>query len=148
MEKIALIIPILLFACVKSDKPKFEVQAEEQSVMQVLENQQSNWNKGDIDAFMVGYWKSDSLQFVSRGKIKKGWNETIAGYKKNYPDIEAMGTLKFDILQTTNLSPKVFLVTGMFYLTRKDSNNATGIFTLIFKKIDGLWLIVYDHTST
>ena len=34
------------------------------TVKSILLRQQNDWNKGDIDAFMNGYWESDNLKFV------------------------------------------------------------------------------------
>ena len=30
----------------------------------VMQRQMTAWNEGDLDGFMEGYWKSDSLVFV------------------------------------------------------------------------------------
>lgn len=118
---------------------------EELAIRMVIENQQKAWNEGDIDRFMEGYWKSDSLQFIGRS-IRYGWNSTLEGYKKGYPDKAAMGTLQFDLWQFRKLSEDVWLVSGKYTLTR-EKDKPSGPFTLIFRKIEGRWLIVYDHTS-
>ncbi len=118
---------------------------EEIAIRKVLENQQAAWNEGDIERFMEGYWKSDSLQFIGRS-IRYGWKATLEGYKKGYPDKAAMGTLQFDLWQFRKLSEDVWLVTGKYTLIR-EKDKPSGPFTLIFRKIEGRWLIVYDHTS-
>lgn len=118
---------------------------EEIAIRKVLENQQAAWNAGDIERFMEGYWKSDSLQFIGRS-IRYGWKATLEGYKKGYPDKAAMGTLQFDLWQFRKLSEDVWLVTGKYTLIR-EKDKPSGPFTLIFRKIEGRWLIVYDHTS-
>ena len=53
---------------------------------------------------MQGYWKSDSLQFMSNRGVNHGWQEALDGYKKGYPDIAAMGTLSFELLEIRPLS--------------------------------------------
>jgi hypothetical protein len=35
--------------------------SDETAIRTVLSTQQAAWNKGDINGFMQGYWKSDSL---------------------------------------------------------------------------------------
>ena len=70
----------------------------------------------------------------------------IRPIQKNYPTQEAMGKLKFDVLQLTPLSKDSYFLTGKYYLTRT-IGDASGMFTLIFKKIKGKWVIIYDHTS-
>lgn len=38
--------------------------SDEAAVRRLMDEQVTAWNSGDIDAFMQGYWKSDSLLFV------------------------------------------------------------------------------------
>ncbi len=137
---------LLAAACSPPQSAVFDAKAEEEAVRQVLRDQEAAWNKGDLEGFMAGYWKSDSLQFMSPRGINRGWQATLDGYKKGYPDVAAMGTLQFEILQVTLLSPTNFLVTGRYHLTRA-SGSLDGVFTLIFKKANGRWVVMYDHTA-
>lgn len=115
--------------------------------MEVLNRQQENWNKGDIETFMQDYWKSDELKFLGKNGIVKGWQATLDRYLKSYPDRATMGQLKFDIKEVDFLSKKSAWVLGQWHLTRPEKGDVGGYFTLIFKKIDGKWVIVSDHTS-
>lgn len=125
--------------------PEFNA-SDNRLIMQVLEKQQDAWNHGDIDAFMIGYWKSDSMQFLGRNGINYGWQRTLESYKKNYPDTTVMGKLTFTILKLNPVSHDAAFLTGTFYLNRT-IGDVDGIFTLVFRKINGAWVIVYDHTS-
>ena len=49
-----------------------------------MEQQQLTWNSGDIDGFMGYYWKSDSLSFIGKSGITRGWQATLDNYKKSY----------------------------------------------------------------
>ena len=140
-----LLICFVAGGCAQFSKPAFDANAEEEAIRGVLKAEQIAWNNGDIETFMEGYWKSDSLQFMSSRGINHGWKETLEGYKTGYPDRAAMGTLSFDILQVTPLSTTNFLVMGRFHLTRA-TGPLDGAFTLIFKKIKGKWVAIYDHT--
>lgn len=117
-----------------------------EAVKSILHAQQADWNRADIDAFMEAYWKSEELQFVGSSGVIYGWENTLARYKRNYPDPEAMGKLSFDILQVHKLSGKVILLTGKYTLDRRD-DRPTGYFTITWRKIKGRWVIVADHTS-
>ena len=117
----------------------------EKQILQVLANQQKAWNAGDLESFMAGYWKSDSLQFIGKN-IRHGWQATLDGYKKGYPDKAAMGELRFDIWQTVRLADDAYLVSGKYTLIR-EKDQLSGPFTLIFRLKAGKWVIVYDHTS-
>lgn len=116
-------------------------------ILEVLNRQQENWNKGDIETFMQDYWKSDELKFIGKNGIVKGWQATLDRYLKSYPDRATMGQLKFDIKEVDFLSKKSAWVLGQWHLTRPEKGDVGGFFTLIFKKIDGKWVIVSDHTS-
>jgi hypothetical protein len=120
---------------------------QKDEVLKVLARQNENWNKGDIEAFMQDYLKSDSLMFIGKNGVLYGWQATYDRYLKNYPDKATMGTLKFDILQTDFHSKTVCWVLGKWHLTRPEKGNVGGYFTLVLKKIKGKWLIVSDHTS-
>ncbi|AFK04358.1 hypothetical protein Emtol_3229 [Emticicia oligotrophica DSM 17448] len=120
---------------------------ERQEVLKVLARQNDNWNKGNIEAFMEDYWKSDSLMFIGSKGVVYGWKATLDRYHKSYPDRATMGTLKFDIQKTDFHSKTTCWVLGKWHLTRPEKGDIGGYFTLILKKINGKWLIVSDHTS-
>ncbi|HQX40352.1 MAG TPA: DUF4440 domain-containing protein, partial [Niabella sp.] len=71
---------------------------DEKTILAVFDKQLVAWNNADLDAFMEGYWKSDSLRFIGKTGITYGWQNTLNNYKKGYADKAAMGELKFDIL--------------------------------------------------
>ncbi|HZY78110.1 MAG TPA: DUF4440 domain-containing protein [Cyclobacteriaceae bacterium] len=118
---------------------------EEKAIRDLLHNQEVAWNKGNIDAFMEGYWKSDSLKFIGTA-ITTGWNATLQRYKTTYPDRQAMGELKFTFYEFRFIGSDACMVTGRYRLKRK-ADEPTGMFTLLLRKMEGKWLIVYDHTS-
>jgi uncharacterized protein (TIGR02246 family) len=126
--------------------PVFSQTKDEAEVRNVLARQNAAWNRGDIDAFMVGYWQNDSLMFIGQSGVTYGYKNTLANYKRNYPDTTVMGKLTFTIIQVKQISPEYFHVTGKYYLTRT-IGDASGHFTLMFRKINGQWPIISDHSS-
>ena len=124
----------------------FSQSNDENQVRQLLATQNAAWNRGDIDAFMVGYWDSDSLMFVGKSGVTYGYKNTLANYKKNYPDTTVMGKLTFTLIQVKQLSSEYFHVTGKYNLTRT-IGDASGHFTLVFRKMNGKWAIISDHSS-
>ncbi len=112
----------------------------------VLDKQAAAWNKGDIETYMQGYWNHDSLLFIgSKGPVY-GYQPTLERYKKSYPDKQAMGVLSFSALTFKKLSDEYYYVTGNWSLQR-DKDNPNGYFTLLFRNMNGKWLIVADHSS-
>lgn len=116
------------------------------SLTAILERQQAAWNSGDIAGFMEAYWEDDKLTFASGGKVTRGWQATFDGYKKRYPDKATMGQLTFSELEVTSLSDSAAMMLGRWKLKR--ANPVSGNFTLVWKKVDGQWVIVHDHTSS
>jgi ketosteroid isomerase-like protein len=112
---------------------------------QVLATQQMAWNRGDIPQFMAAYWNDPSLTFSSGGQTTRGWQATLDRYKSKYPDRATMGTLAFDSLETYLIDTNAALTLGHWKLDR--AKPARGNFSLVWKKIDGEWKIVHDHSS-
>ena len=115
-------------------------------ILKLLEGQRQAWNKGDIVEFMQGYLKSDSLLFVGKNGPNYGWDNTLANYKKSYPDQKAMGLLSFDIKEVSLISDDHAFVLGAWHLKR-EKDDPKGYFTLIVKKIRGEWKVIADHSS-
>ncbi len=121
-------------------------QKDSLALVSVLQAQEKAWNAYDIDTFMEGYWKSPNLVFCGSGGPVYGWNATKKRYKQAYDNQEKMGELQFTILNVQALTNNVMQLIGRFQLSRKPKNTS-GYFTLLWKRIDGEWKIVSDHTS-
>ena len=133
---------LLAFSCLLTA----QVEKDITDVKSILHRQQVDWNKGDIDAFMVGYWESEKLKFVGASGVTYGYGNTLKNYHRRYPDRTAMGKLTFDIITVEKLSRKVIMMVGKWHLERS-IGNIEGHFTLMWKKINGKWVIIADHTS-
>ena len=143
MKKLTLLT--YLFLCTISIKAQSNKDAD--AIMQVLNIQTSAWNQGNIDQFMVGYWQSDSLMFIGKSGLSYSYHTALNNYKKSYPDLAAMGKLKFDILKIKPLGKKHCFVVGKWHLTRPEKGDVGGQFSLVFEKIKRKWVIIADHTS-
>lgn len=136
-----LLLPALFFSLIA-----FCQSGDALSIRKVLDDQVKAWNNGDIETFMQGYWKNDSLMFIGKSGINWGWQKTLESYKKRYPDTTAMGQLSFDIILVKELSPEYYYVVGKWMLKRS-IGDLTGHYNLLFRKINGRWLIIADHSS-
>jgi len=125
-----------------------ESAKEQAAVKRVLDDQTVAWNKGDLEGFMAGYWKSEKLSFFSGDKKTAGWQATLDRYRKRYQaDGKEMGKLSFDELSIELLGDSHALVRGRFRLQLKN-DAPTGIFTLVLRRLPEGWRIVHDHTSS
>lgn len=125
---------------------KAQQKADKVAILSVLEQQRKAWNEGNLEQYMQGYWKSDSLLFVGKSGPAYGWQQTLDNYKRGYPDKKAMGTLTFNIKKVEFLSKDAAFVLGGWHLKR-EKDEPQGYFTLILRKIKGLWQVVSDHSS-
>ncbi len=121
-------------------------QNDEQKIRTILKEQTESWNKGDLNDFMKGYWKNDSLMFIGKSGVTYGWENTLQNYIKGYPDREQMGKLEFNIIKVEKISGDAFFVVGKWHLIRS-VGDLKGHYTLLFRKIKGDWKIVADHSS-
>ena len=119
---------------------------DETSIRQLLDQQTAAWNRGDIDRFMDGYWENDSLMFIGKSGVTYGWTNTLNNYKRGYPDTAAMGKLRFELLTVKRLSDEYYFVVGKWFLQRS-IGNIGGHYNLLFRKINGKWVIIADHSS-
>ena len=120
----------------------------DRAVRAVLERQVADWNRGDLDGFLNGYWKSPKVVFQSGGERFDGWEAVRERYRRRYQaEGRAMGRLEFSELDVEALGPEVALVRGRWRLAIPDGTRPGGLFTVIFRKLPEGWKIVHDHTS-
>jgi len=124
----------------------FNKEVEKEKILNLLSQQSQDWNEGNIDAYMDGYWKSEELRFASGDRVTYGWKKTLANYKRGYPSKSAMGKLEFTEINVEILSENSAMVFGRWQLHR-ETDKPHGLFTLHLKKLSEGWEIVSDHTS-
>jgi ketosteroid isomerase-like protein len=142
----AAILLALFVGALKPGAAPDERAADRAAITKILEAQQSNWNRGDVDSFLEGYWHSPELTFSGSGGIARGWDGVVARYKKNYPDRASMGRLDFSGLEFHFLGADAALVLGHWHLTRA-RGDVGGVFSLVWRRFPEGWRIIHDHTS-
>ncbi len=119
---------------------------EQANIRDLLSTQAEAWNRGDIDGFMDGYWKSDQTTFSGSSGVSRGWQALLERYRRRYPDRAAMGRLTFTDLEITMLSRGAALVLGRWQLETA-SGHPGGVFSLVLRRLPQGWRIIHDHTS-
>ena len=127
-----------LGACTGAPIPQAELQA-------VLDAQREAWNKGDLEGFMQTYEHSDELGFVGASGLTRGWEPTLANYRRGYPDAESRGRLDFELLSVRPLGADHAVVVGRYHLERAEP--ADGFFTLVVVRTSDGLRILHDHSS-
>ena len=137
---------VFLLALLLASFAGFAQKGAETEIRRLLATQTESWNRGDVEGFMETYWKSDSLMFIGKSGVVRGWQQTLDNYKKGYPDTAAMGKLSFDIIQVKPVSEEYAFVVGKWMLKRS-IGDVSGHYTLLLRRMDGQWRIVADHSS-
>ncbi|MFK5971936.1 MAG: DUF4440 domain-containing protein [Flavobacteriaceae bacterium] len=140
------IIPIilLLLSLASCSSPASDAD-DIQTIRKLLADQEKAWSDYNLEGFMDGYWKSDSLTYFSGGKITQGWQITLDNYKKRYPSPAETGTLRFKIANITKINDDAYWVMGEYFLSRK-VGDINGTFMIVFKRIAGEWKIIGDSS--
>jgi ketosteroid isomerase-like protein len=147
-----LLVPVMLlvlfFAGSAHAAPASSAAADQTAIRKVLDAQMEAWNRGDVTTFMQGYDNAPTTTFVGKS-IAHGYANVLARYQTNFGSHEKMGTLNFTDIEITPLDSQISTVTGRYHLARTSSGggDASGIFSLVFKKTPAGWKIVLDHTS-
>jgi len=145
-----LLLAGLALAARSSPAPVAESEVREEdraAIGEILHAQQTAWNRGDVNAFLEGYWRSSELTFSGSSGVARGWDGVRARYAKNYPDRAAMGHLDFSDLEFRFLGRDAALVLGRWHLAREKDGDIGGVFSLVWQKFPEGWRIVHDHTS-
>ena len=141
----------LLGAAVLAAIPPFALGATQDGtapVRALLDAQVAAWNRGDLEGFMAGYWRSPELVFCSGATVSKGWDATLERYRKRYQsEGREMGSLRFESLEVEPLGPDAAFARGEYWLRMSDGQQPHGRFTLVLRRLSGTWRIVHDHTS-
>ncbi|MFN4082994.1 MAG: YybH family protein [Bacteroidia bacterium] len=146
MKQIAAVIFIVFASLGLNAQSKNKKSINE--ILSVLKLQEQKWNEGDIEGFMEPYLKNDSLMFIGKKGITKGWQQTLNNYKKSYPDAASMGKLQFEIIKIELIHKSSAYVVGKWHLNRDETKgNLSGYFSLLMKKMNNSWQIVIDHSS-
>ena len=125
--------------------PACRAAQEHPQIRAVLDAQAQAWNRGDLDGFMQGYWKSDEVVFATPEGETHGWQEVIDRYRRRYPDAAAMGRLSFDRITIARKDDSEAEASGT-YRVQRDNETRSGRFFLTFRLINGAWVIVRDYT--
>lgn len=142
MKKIVL-TAITLLMCIAS---VFAENKNVTTIKKMLSTQVIEWNKGNIDGYMHGYWENDSLLFIGSKGPRYGYDVTLKRYKEAYPDTAHMGKLTSTITRIEKLSGSYYFIVGKWALQRS-VGDVSGSYTLLLRKIKRKWVIVADHSS-
>lgn len=144
---IFLLVLAALFPALKAQKGDEILQQRKLAIQLLVETQVSCWNEGDLKGYMKGYWKSDSMQFISPKGITFGYNQTLEKYENSWGAKPSLGRLSFRnlIIRPLDELQLLFQVTGD-WMVKTDTEEDAGHFSLIIRFNGRVPKIIIDHT--
>lgn len=136
-----LLVLLLHVQCTDNTSEKEDIAA----IRTVMNLQAKAWSNHDIEGFMEGYLKSDSVTYFGSDGVKKGYQTMLDGYRKQYPTKAHTGTLEFTLHDINKISHDAYWVMGEYHLTR-ELGNTNGTFMVVLKRINGEWKIIGDSS--
>ena len=144
MSRRLLLLLLPLAGCATSDPARDRAE-----ILAVLHAQADAWNRGDLDAFVTGYRRSEETVFAGGDRVHRGFDAMVRRYREAYPTREKMGRLTFSSVAFEQLDADRAVMTGSWELELQGTaKRPGGVFTLIWKRFDEGWKIVHDHTSS
>ena len=136
------LLAVFLFACVAS--------AQAPDLERLMRAAEAAWNRGDLESFVQDYDDSPDTTFIGRTVTRGNRKAILDRYRRSYPTRAAMGTLTYSEMSVRMVSSEIAIMTGRFELKRSPDagGDSTGRFTLVWKKTEGRWTIVHDHSSS
>jgi uncharacterized protein (TIGR02246 family) len=125
------------------------VMAQTDELVNAMRAAETAWNRGDLETFVRDYDDAPETTFMGRDVTRGNRQAILDRYRRGYPTKEKMGVLSYSEMQVRMVTDGVAIMTGRFALKRDASSggDASGRFTLVWKKTPAGWKIIHDHTS-
>ena len=151
MKHTVLLSAFALFLCAVPGAGAQSATEDKDAIVNAINAQAGDWNKGNIDGFMHAYEDSADTIFVGEN-THKGYQEVLHRYKQTYGTRSEMGLLSFsdiDVRVLPNACGKseLALATGRYHLTDSTRAKKEGLFSLVWRRGPHGWKIILDHTS-
>lgn len=121
--------------------------SETDRIRAIIELQRDAWNRGDLAGFVQFYDKTGMMVFITGEEPIRIPADLQKRYEKRYGSSgKDFGKLNFSEIQVELLSDQLARAYGKWSVTQ-DSKTSSGWFSLLWRKEDGNWLIIHDHSS-
>lgn len=116
-------------------------------VTKVLLQQESAWNKGDLDSYLAHYKDAADTEAILSGPTK-GLSNIKYLFRQSFPNKESMGQLQQTEIDVRALGDDHALVTGHYHLarSRKGGGDTDGLFVEVLEKVGTVWQVVFSET--
>ena len=139
------LIVLTVISALSFSNPAKDPTAPAGELVKLMNQSATDWNNGDLDAFMALYDTAATFMF-STGPV--GLDKMRENYERGFfKDGKPLQQLRFEDLVVRPLGEDHALLTGKFILHGNDLPERKGIYTLIFVRRSSGWKILHDHSS-
>jgi limonene-1,2-epoxide hydrolase len=119
----------------------------ETAIIGLTEKLQTDWNDGDMEAYLAAYWNSENTSLMFGDKAVRGWETVATMFRNTWTTEENMGNFSTHDVVVRQITADTAISSGGFqHVFPKETID--GSFTHVWKLFeDGRWLIVHEHTS-
>lgn len=144
---------LVLAACarVQGSLPAGDPAERRADIAAMLANAASNWNRGDLDAFVSDYLPGAETTFIGSRGVLRGADAIRSAYAPRFAPGGVRDSLSFELVDVDPIASDVTHVIATYILARhvgtRDSVTARGPTSLLMRRVNGRWRIVHDHSS-
>ncbi len=120
--------------------------AIESEVRQSLARLQTDWNSGDMEAYLAAYWNDPGLSMMTGGTALRGWQAVAELFRATWTTEPAMGDFSASNVAVGVLDDRTAIASGGFQHVFQHET-VEGVFTHVWRRFGDRWLIVHEHTS-
>ncbi len=143
-NKLQLLLPVVALLLAVMPAQANESEAEVRAVIDAL---QSDWNGGDMSAYLAAYAQQDETRMLSSAGIYAGWETINELFRQQFPDEPRMGDFTIDDVAVRLLADDVAVVSGLFEHVFTEMTVRGAFSQVLRRQEDGRWLIEHEHTS-
>ena len=134
-------------ALAQNHDPLFTATKQQLDVVKIILEQQSAWNKGDLEAYLAHFKDAADTEIILANPVR-GIADIRNAFHVNYPSRDAMGTLEDSEIEVRELGENFALATGKYHLARshKAGGDAEGTFSEVFEKTASGWKVIFSES--
>ena len=119
----------------------------EETIRQLTDKLATDWNGGDMEAYLAAYWNSDDFSLLFGDQAIRGWQAVAEMFRGAWTTEGAMGNFSSKNVVLRQISPDTVISSGGFTHVFP-TETIEGGFTHVWKlQDDGSWVIAHEHTS-
>ncbi|HMQ08796.1 MAG TPA: nuclear transport factor 2 family protein [Saprospiraceae bacterium] len=138
---------LLVFISCSESSEQIDYDQITKEIITNSEQMELLWNQGNLHAYMDFYYKSPSLLRMTNQEFINGWEQVFGRYLYINPSLEHLDKIKIVTETLDIINNQAALHYGIrYYIDQDNKIKSNESFSILWKQIEGEWLIVKIHT--